>query len=80
MAEFIDDNGDSFVDIDDFDSEEEGLILTAQTTTIPTLLSHYLILLWTLFWKKMRKQMDLFMVLSKKGDSLLGREYKLCIN
>jgi hypothetical protein len=24
MAEYIDDNGDSFVDIDDFDSEEEG--------------------------------------------------------
>ena len=24
MANYIDDNGDSFVDIDDFDSEEEG--------------------------------------------------------
>ena len=24
MAEYIDDNGDSFVDFDDFDSEEEG--------------------------------------------------------
>ena len=24
MAEYIDDNGDSFVDINDFDSEEEG--------------------------------------------------------
>ena len=24
MAEYIDDNRDSFVDIDDFDSEEEG--------------------------------------------------------
>jgi hypothetical protein len=24
MAEYIDDNGDSFVDIDDFDSDEEG--------------------------------------------------------
>jgi len=24
IAEYIDDNGDSFIDIDDFDSEEEG--------------------------------------------------------
>jgi hypothetical protein len=24
MAKYIDDNGDSFVDINDFDSEEEG--------------------------------------------------------
>ena len=24
MTEYIDDNGDSFVDIDDFDSEDEG--------------------------------------------------------
>ena len=24
MANYIDDNGDSFVDIDDFDSEDEG--------------------------------------------------------
>jgi hypothetical protein len=80
MAEYIDDNGDSFVDIDDFDLEEEGADLKCpedddSDPTIP--LSNTP--LGTII-EEDEKEIGLFMVLSKKGDSLLGREYKLYIN